>query len=56
MRKMIQRGDLGKSSTCKGHFFQDWLLKETDYNWRLLASEGGSCERLATSARTGWMR
>lgn len=41
MRAMVQRGDLGKIMHIQGHFFQDWLLKESDYNWRLLASEGG---------------
>jgi predicted dehydrogenase len=41
MRAMVQRGDLGRIIHVQGHFFQDWLLKETDYNWRLLASEGG---------------
>lgn len=41
MRAMLQRGDLGRVIHVQGHFFQDWLLHETDYNWRVLASEGG---------------
>ena len=41
MRAMVARGDLGKIIHVQGHFFQDWLLNETDYNWRVLASEGG---------------
>ncbi len=41
MRAMVQRGDIGKVIHVQGHFFQDWLLKDTDYNWRILASEGG---------------
>ena len=41
MRAMVQRGELGKIMHVQGHFFQDWLLYPTDYNWRLLASEGG---------------
>jgi predicted dehydrogenase len=41
MRAMAQRGDLGQIIHVQGHFFQDWLLKATDYNWRLLSSEGG---------------
>jgi hypothetical protein len=41
MRAMVQRGDIGRVMHVQGHFFQDWLLKETDYNWRILASEGG---------------
>ena len=41
MRAMVHRGDLGQIIHVEGHFFQDWLLLPTDYNWRLLASEGG---------------
>jgi predicted dehydrogenase len=41
MRALVQRGDLGQIMHVQGHFFQDWLLQDTDYNWRLLASEGG---------------
>src|SRR5688500_798160 len=40
-RAMGARGELGEIIHVQGHFFQDWLLKDTDYNWRLLASEGG---------------
>ena len=41
MRAMVARGDLGQVMHVQGHFFQDWLLHETDYNWRILSSEGG---------------
>ncbi len=41
MRAMVARGELGHIIHVQGHFFQDWLLQATDYNWRLLASEGG---------------
>jgi predicted dehydrogenase len=41
MRAKVARGDLGRIMHVQGHFFQDWLLKDSDYNWRLLASEGG---------------
>lgn len=41
MRALVQRGDLGRIIHVQGHFFQDWLLKDTDYNWRVLAGEGG---------------
>ncbi len=33
MRAMVERGDLGKIIHVQGHFFQDWLLNQTDYNW-----------------------
>ena len=35
MRAMVARGDLGRIIHVQGHFFQDWLLHATDYNWRL---------------------
>ena len=54
MRAMAARGDLGKIIHVQGHFFQDWLLKETDYNWRLLASEGGKL-RAVGDIGTHWI-
>ena len=54
MRAMVQRGDLGRIIHVQGHFFQDWLLKETDYNWRLLADEGGKL-RAVGDIGTHWI-
>jgi predicted dehydrogenase len=54
MRAAVQRGDLGKIIHVQGHFFQDWLLKDTDYNWRLLASEGGKL-RAVGDIGTHWI-
>jgi predicted dehydrogenase len=54
MRAMVQRGDLGRIIHVQGHFFQDWLLKDTDYNWRLLASEGGKL-RAVGDIGTHWI-
>jgi predicted dehydrogenase len=54
MRAMVQRGDLGRIIHVQGHFFQDWLLKETDYNWRLRASEGGKL-RAVGDIGTHWI-
>jgi predicted dehydrogenase len=54
MRAMVQRGDLGQIIHVQGHFFQDWLLKPTDYNWRLLSSEGGKL-RAVGDIGTHWM-
>ncbi len=34
MRAMVERGELGQIIHVQGHFFQDWLLNDTDYNWR----------------------
>ncbi len=54
MRAMVARGDLGKIIHVQGHVFQDWLLKATDYNWRLLASEGGKL-RAVGDIGTHWI-
>jgi len=53
-RAMVQRGDLGEIIHVQGHFFQDWLLHDTDYNWRLLASEGGKL-RAVGDIGTHWI-
>lgn len=54
MRALVARGDLGQIIHVQGHFFQDWLLKESDYNWRLLASEGGKL-RAVGDIGTHWI-
>ena len=54
MRALVRRGDLGRIMHVQGHFFQDWLLNETDYNWRLLASEGGKL-RAVGDIGTHWI-
>jgi predicted dehydrogenase len=54
MRAMVERGDLGKIIHVQGHFFQDWLLHQTDYNWRVLASEGGKL-RAVGDIGTHWI-
>jgi predicted dehydrogenase len=42
MRAMVQEGDLGRLFLMHGTYLQDWLLLETDYNWRIEAAEGES--------------
>jgi len=54
MRAMVARGELGQIMHVQGHFFQDWLLHATDYNWRLLASEGGKL-RAVGDIGTHWI-
>lgn len=39
---MIRDGELGDIRFVTGHYHQDWLAKPTDWNWRLVASEGGA--------------
>jgi predicted dehydrogenase len=53
-RERAQRGDLGKIYSIVGGYVQDWLLYPTDYNWRVLASEGGKLRALADIG-THWL-
>jgi predicted dehydrogenase len=40
-RALIRRGDLGPVRLVHGGYWQDWLLLDTDYNWRVDAAQGG---------------
>ena len=40
-RHAIARGDIGKPHFLVGQYLQDWLLKDTDYSWRLEPDKGG---------------
>jgi len=54
MRKLVERGDLGEIIHVNGSYMQDWLFKDTDYNWRLLRKEGGKLRAVADIG-THWM-
>jgi predicted dehydrogenase len=54
MRKLVAQGDLGEIIHVNGSYMQDWLFKETDYNWRLLPKEGGKLRAVADIG-THWM-
>ena len=41
-RGMVERGELGELFLVHGHYLQDWLLYETDYNWRLESAVSGA--------------
>ena len=45
-RHAIARGDLGKPHFLVGYYLQDWLLKDTDYSWRLEPDKGGASSAL----------
>jgi predicted dehydrogenase len=45
-RHAIARGDIGKPHFLVGHYQQDWLLKDTDYSWRLEPDKGGASSAL----------
>ncbi len=43
----VASGELGKIHTVFGSYQQDWLLHDTDYNWRVLAGEQGELRAVA---------
>ncbi|HEV8146873.1 MAG TPA: Gfo/Idh/MocA family oxidoreductase [Bryobacteraceae bacterium] len=42
IRSMVAAGDLGDILIVNGTYFQDWLLYETDWNWRALSASNGA--------------
>ncbi|HEY8167244.1 MAG TPA: Gfo/Idh/MocA family oxidoreductase [Candidatus Limnocylindrales bacterium] len=42
LQAAIAAGSLGDVRLVTGHYFQDWLLLETDWNWRLDPGQGGA--------------
>ncbi len=40
-RELVASGALGEVRFVTGHYFQDWLLRDTDWNWRLEPDKGG---------------
>ena len=40
-RAAIAAGEIGRPHFIHGHYLQDWLLKDTDYSWRLEPDKGG---------------
>lgn len=51
---MMRAGELGDLHLITGHFHQDWLAKDTDWNWRLEAAEGGPL-RSVSDIGTHWV-
>jgi predicted dehydrogenase len=54
LRRFVAQGGLGDVIHVNGSYFQDWLFKDTDYNWRLLPQEGGPLRAVADIG-THWM-
>jgi predicted dehydrogenase len=53
-RAMVRAGEAGEVRLIHGHYLQDWLFLETDYNWRLISSlSGGS--RAVADIGTHWL-
>jgi predicted dehydrogenase len=44
---MVRAGEIGEPRYVTGSYHQDWLLEETDWNWRLVAGRQGSLRAVA---------
>lgn len=53
-RQRIRSGNAGPIYSVMGSYVQDWLLYDTDYNWRVLADKGGPLRAVADIG-THWM-
>ena len=50
----VAGNDFGDVLHITGSYVQDWLLKETDFNWRVLAQDGGEL-RAVSDIGTHWL-
>ncbi len=46
-RAMVNKGQLGEIYLLHGHYLQDWLYYDTDYNWRLETAISGASRAVA---------
>jgi predicted dehydrogenase len=53
-RQRIAEGDLGEIYHVTGSYVQDWLLYDSDFNWRVLAEEAGAL-RVVADIGTHWL-
>ncbi len=51
---LVRTGAIGEVRGVRGAYVQDWLLRETDWNWRLLPEAGGAL-RAVGDIGTHWM-
>ncbi|MHB1347831.1 MAG: Gfo/Idh/MocA family protein, partial [Candidatus Humimicrobiaceae bacterium] len=47
MQQKIKNGEIGKPLIVHGSYLQDWLLFDTDYNWRVDSKIGGNSRCVA---------
>ena len=53
-RERVRAGELGEVFHATGSYLQDWLLYPTDFNWRVLAADGGALRAVADIG-THWL-
>lgn len=46
-RELMESGDLGELRLVHGHYLQDWLAHESDYDWRVEPTSGGTSRAVA---------
>jgi predicted dehydrogenase len=54
VRAMIEAGELGEVLVVQGTYSQDWLLYDTDYNWRIESRDNGP-SRVVGDIGSHWM-
>ncbi|HYI95764.1 MAG TPA: Gfo/Idh/MocA family oxidoreductase [Bryobacteraceae bacterium] len=54
IRRMIETGELGEVLVVQGTYSQDWLLYDTDYNWRIEKAANGPL-RVVGDIGSHWM-
>jgi predicted dehydrogenase len=47
IREMLRTGEHGAPHFVHGQYLQDWLLHETDWNWRVQPEDGGTSRAVA---------
>ena len=52
--QQVRDGRLGRLFHVTGNYVQDWLFHETDFNWRVVAEEGGALRAVADIG-THWL-
>jgi predicted dehydrogenase len=53
-KRRYEKGELGRALLVHGSYLQDWLLYETDYNWRIEPEISGP-SRCISDIGTHWM-
>ncbi|MFN3325915.1 MAG: Gfo/Idh/MocA family protein [Bryobacteraceae bacterium] len=54
IREMIRSGELGDVVAVQGTYSQDWLLYDTDWNWRVVRQDNGDL-RVVGDIGSHWM-
>jgi predicted dehydrogenase len=53
-RALVRKGEVGDIFHVHGSYVQDWLLHPTDFNWRVVAGDGGALRAMGDIG-THWL-